>query len=151
MSLLKDLFKNLTESLVENHHYADSLYFTTDLARYDFVKSRYLDLKDIKAGESFTPVECIGRCIREKQPVVDSVAQKPYGVNLRVRVWPIIEDDEVTGTYGYMTPRCDPVAEVFDDIAQSAIESFTEKAFVSVITSRARNRRRPAGLSRGKK
>ncbi|NPV91252.1 MAG: hypothetical protein HPY50_10835 [Firmicutes bacterium] len=133
MSLIKELFKNLTNSLVENHHYASSIYFTTDLEKYDFVNSKYLNLDGIKVNEPIAPVKCISQCIKEKRPVVDVIAQKTYGLNLKVWVWPIIEDEKVVGAYGYMFPRCDAVIEILDDVAQSAIESLTENAFASII------------------
>lgn len=122
-------FQALSEYLSQTYERGVIL-FTSDLERYTFVHSQGLNL--IKEGEPLVEGGIIRRCMREKQPIVDSVERNVYGTRLKIWVKPVSEDGQVVGSLGLMLPKLHPVAQAFPDFAPDLAESFPDGAFLTI-------------------
>ena len=83
-------FRSLADSMIQAHEQG-CIFFTTDLAKYDFVQNHKLDLPGVKPGEPLINQGNIEACIKEKRNVVGEIDRQIYGKRLKVWVWPVRE------------------------------------------------------------
>ncbi|NPV90986.1 MAG: hypothetical protein HPY50_09465 [Firmicutes bacterium] len=131
MSLKKEFFRLFADSLTLAHEQG-CVYYTTDLEKYDFVYSHKLEITGLKEGQPLVKGGNIERCINEKRMLIRNIERSFYGIRMKAWTWPIIENDQVIGTYGVMIPKLHPVAQAFDHFAGPLSESFPEGAFMQI-------------------
>ncbi|NSW82808.1 MAG: Gfo/Idh/MocA family oxidoreductase [Syntrophothermus sp.] len=129
----KEAFQALAPFFAQTYE-DGAIYFTTDLARYDFVAAKDLDISGIRPGDRVSGIEYVEQCIKEKREVKGSIDAKVYGKPLKIWVNPVYDDasDEIAGSYGVMIPNVHPVIRAFDVFAPIVIESNVEGAQVMV-------------------
>ncbi|MGI6649992.1 MAG: methyl-accepting chemotaxis protein [Bacillota bacterium] len=118
-------FRSLADSMIQAHEQG-CIFFTTDLAKYDFVQNHKLDLPGVKPGEPLINLGNIETCIKERRTLVGEIERHIYGKRMKIWVWPVIENNEVIGTYGIMIPKEHPVIQAFDYFAEPLANSFPE-------------------------
>ncbi len=112
------------------------VYFTTDIAKYDFVQEHNLSLAGVQQGAALAPGGNVEKCIKSREPITAALPRELYGTRLHIWVVPIFEDDDeslpVCGTYGVMTPQMHPVEKAFEIFAPIVIDSQPEGAWACV-------------------
>ncbi|MEN6348320.1 MAG: methyl-accepting chemotaxis protein [Syntrophomonas sp.] len=126
VSVLIDLSSLLVNLIPEG-----AIFATTDLTKVTWKKaSDIFDVSAIDVGMEIRRGGAPYAAIYEKRLATETLPRAVYGIRLFLTAVPVINDNDISGSFVVIQPRMHPVAKAFNDFAPIIAEMFPEGAFL---------------------